>query len=201
MSEPAPPRILAWATKGAGTNEEQRLCDLLSGVRCDVFPFDRTRKIDSFRRLRCEVLRGSPDLLVMEGTGVAGGLACLWARWLRGTPFIVSSGDAVGPWVSTRLPLIGFAFGAYERLLCRSAAGYIGWSPYLVGRALSFGVPRAMTAAGWAPFRRTEDQLASSRARVREQLDIPQDAIVFGIVGSLVWSSRARYCYGLELVS
>src|SRR4051794_7492596 len=111
MIDSQTPRILAWATKGAGTNEEHRLRDLLSDTDCDWFAFDRTHKIDSCRRLRRAIRQAAPDLLVMEGTGVAGGLACLCARWLRGTPYIVSSGDAVGPWVSTRLPLVGLLFG------------------------------------------------------------------------------------------
>ena len=35
-------------------------------------------------------------------------------------------------------------------------------SPYLAGRALSFGAPRAMTAAGWAPFPKSVAALAVS---------------------------------------
>jgi glycosyltransferase involved in cell wall biosynthesis len=35
---------------------------------------------------------------------------------------------------------------------------------------------------------------------VRERLGIPAEMIVFGIVGSLDWNSRLRYCYGLELL-
>ena len=43
-------------------------------------------------------------------------------------------------------------FAMYERMLCRFSAGFIGWTSYLVGRAISFGAPRGMTAAsgpGW----------------------------------------------------
>jgi glycosyltransferase involved in cell wall biosynthesis len=62
---------------------------------------------------------------------------------------------------------------------------------------MTFGAPRAMTAANWAP-----PQVASSadRADVRRELGIPADAVVFGLVGSLNWSDRAGFCYGLELV-
>jgi glycosyltransferase involved in cell wall biosynthesis len=35
---------------------------------------------------------------------------------------------------------------------------------------------------------------------VRAELGIAQDAIVFGLVGSLTWNSARQYCYGLELV-
>src|SRR5439155_14049239 len=72
--------------------------------------------------------------------------------------------------------------------------------PYLVGRALSFGAPRAMTAPGWAAFDASPEMLAAARTRMRGELGIVPDALVFGIVGSLAWSKRAKYCYGLELV-
>jgi hypothetical protein len=69
---------------------------------------------------------------VMEGTG----LAVMIGRLLRGVPYLVSSGDAVGPFIATQWPLFEPVFLAYERLLCRWSAGFIGWTPYLTGRAL-----------------------------------------------------------------
>jgi glycosyltransferase involved in cell wall biosynthesis len=90
----------------------------------------------------------------------------------------------------------GLAFGLYERLLCRWSAGYIGWSPYLAGRALTYGAPRAMTAANWADHRPSP----GARERIRERYGIGPGAIVLGIVGSLNWTARYGYCYGLELV-
>ena len=127
---------------------------------------------------------------------MAGGLCVLALRMLRGIPYVVSSGDAVGPYLALSSHLAGLLGGAYERLLCRRCAGYIGWSPYLAGRALSFGAPRAMTAAGWA----REGAAAGSRERIRERLGIAEDALVAGIVGSLNWRSRIGYAYGAELV-
>jgi glycosyltransferase involved in cell wall biosynthesis len=53
-----------------------------------------------------------------------------------------------------------------------------------------------MTAANWGP---PQTSSAEDRAAVRQELGIPSDAIVFGLVGSLNWSDRAGYCYGLEL--
>ena len=94
-----------------------------------------------FRRLLLEMWRIRPDLVVMEGTGLAGGAALILARAVFGQRYLVSSGDAVGPWVGTRSRLLGPVFGLYERVLCRLAAGFIGWTPYLVGRALTFGTP------------------------------------------------------------
>jgi glycosyltransferase involved in cell wall biosynthesis len=173
---------------------------LLERFSAEYFPFDRSAKVKSGIRLLQRLVHDNPDVVVLEGTGLAGGLACIAGRAL-GVPYVVSSGDAVGPFLGINLPLARPLFTAYERALYGLAAGFIGWSPYLVGRALSFGSPRAMTAAGWAPFPRTRDELARSRARIRRKLGIDENAIVFGILGSLKWSSRVGYCYGFELVS
>lgn len=54
-----------------------------------------------------------------------------------------------------------------------------------------------MTAANWAP---PQIAGAADRAAVRNDLGVASDAIVFGLVGSLNWSERVGYCYGLELV-
>ena len=131
---------------------------------------------------------------------MAGGLACLWTRWVRGTPYIVSSGDAVGPWVSTRLPLVGLAFGAYRAAAVSLGGRVHRLEPVPRRPGVAFRRARAMTAAGWAPF---NEPTSNSRrvAQVRKRLGIPSESVIFGIVGSLVWSSRARYCYGLELLS
>lgn len=198
--KPRSPKLLAFATQGAGGDDEARLRMLLSGFD-DVtwFPFERGSKGGSFRKLRRTIAQERPDLIVMEGTGIAGGLALLLGR-LRGIPYVFSSGDAIGPFVAAIRPLFGPAFAAYERLLCRCADGFIGWSPYLVGRALTFGCRRGMTAPGWASTSLPEADRAAARSDVRRALAIPQDAVVFGIVGSLAWNRRVGYCYGLELV-
>ena len=94
--------------------------------------------------------RTRPELIVMEGTGIAGGLCVLALRTLRGIPYVVSSGDAVGPYLALSSHVAGLLGGAYERLLCRRCAGLHRLEPVPGRRALSFGAPRAMTAAGWA---------------------------------------------------
>ena len=124
----------------------------------------------------------------MEGTGIAGGMALLSG----GKPYIVSSGDAVAPFVGAKQPLLAPLFERYERSLYRNCRGFIGWTPYLAGRSLTYGAPRAMTAAGWSPFQQPG---ASQRAA----LGIPRDALVIGIVGNLDWNTRFHYCYGEEL--
>jgi len=192
--------ILSFATQGAGSDDESRLLALLAKFAPDVFPFDRRIKRRTFRSILKAILVRRPSLVVMEGTGLAGGLAVVLARLLAGTPYIVSSGDAVGPFVAQQRPMLGPIFGLYERLLCRLSAGYIGWTPYLAGRALTFGAPRAMTAPGWAPFSLCPKELAARRAEIRAELAISPDDLVFGLVGSLAWTRRVRYCYGMDLV-
>jgi hypothetical protein len=180
------PRILAFSTQGTGGNDELRLRALLTNFRVEYFPFDYAAKRNSLAKLR-RALRDC-DLAVMEGTGIAGGLALLSS----GRPFVVSSGDAVGPFIASKSPLLAPLFSFYERLLCRRSRGFIGWTPYLTGRALTFGAPRAMTAAGWSPHDRPGRSL-------RTQLGISPDSLVIGIVGALDWNTRAGYCYGWEL--
>ncbi len=192
-------RILAFATLGQGSSDEARILTLLRELSPEPFPFERARKLRSAWALFQRIRRTRPDLAVMEGTGLGGGLALLAACALFGTRYVVSSGDAVGPWIGTKSRLLRPAFALYERLLCRYAAGFIGWTPYLVGRALTFGTPRAVTAPGWAPFPSPADR-DTARRDTRAKLGIGSNDLAIGIAGSLVWSRRYGYCYGAELV-
>lgn len=88
----------------------------------------------------------------------------------------------------------------YERAFYWASAGFIGWALYLAGRALTYG------ASGNASRR-----LARVRPRCRPLPRYPatmprgvggvaDDVIVCGLVGSLTWTRRRRYSYGLDLV-
>jgi hypothetical protein len=188
------PRALALATKGAGSNDEDRLRRLLALLECEFFPFDPSRKRQTFFALLKRLRDRDGRIAVMEGTGVAGGLALILAAALWGRGYIVSSGDAVAPFLSALWPWGRPLFWLYEKALYSFSRGFIGWTPYLAGRALTMGAPRAMTAPGFAPFP------SGAHAGVREEFGIPRNAIVFGLAGALVWSRRYRYCYGLETV-
>lgn len=197
MSTPSP-KILAVATQGTGGDDELRLRTLLRRFSSRYVPFDRSAKLESFQRVLAELARDRPDLVVMEGSGIAGGAAVLLGKLLYGTRYVVSSGDAIAPFVRAQAPLAYPLFLLYEHLLYRYAEGFVGWTPYLAGRALSFGSKAAMTAPGWAPFPKS-DADGDLRKRVRARLGVPESALLFGIVGSLAWNRRVRYCYGLEL--
>jgi glycosyltransferase involved in cell wall biosynthesis len=185
------------STKGASSTDEARIRRLLQPLDPRVWPFDRSSKLRSGLRLLRDVLRHRPALVVLEGTGFGGGIPLMTARLLGRTRYLVSSGDAVAPILALRSGLVYPLALAYEVLLYRLSAGFIGWTPYLAGRALTFGAPRAMTAENWS--------LAAGRhgdrAAVRTRLGVPDAAVVFGIVGSLVWTPRRNYCYGKELVA
>ncbi len=188
--------VLVLATMGAGSSDEARLVELLADHDVEVFPFDREHKAANVLRILRRARRLRPALIVMEGTGTAGGLAVLLCRALLGVPYVVSSGDAVGPFLAGTRRGLGLPAWLYELLLCRASAGFVGWTPYLVGRALTLGAPRGVTAAGFA----RAPELELTREEVRRQLGIPRDAVVFGIVGALPWNERRGYCYALELV-
>jgi glycosyltransferase involved in cell wall biosynthesis len=194
-------KILVFATKGTNTNDESRILTLLDSFEIDRFGFDAQHKLGSFWALIKYAIATKPALIVMEGTGVSGGFACLLLQWFFHIPYIVSSGDAVAPYVAMKFNgIFGYIAQIYEQMLCRFCTGFIGWTPYLVGRALTFGAPRAMTAAGWSLKKYNPNLRAKDCSSTREILGIPNDAIVYGIVGSLDWVNKIQYCYGSELV-
>ncbi|CAM3643499.1 glycosyltransferase [Cohnella lubricantis] len=193
-------RVLAFATQGSHGDDENRLRALLSRVPADFYPFSKQSKHRNLWRIFRYIRRERPPLVVMEGTGLMGGLAVLLGRLIAGVPYVIGSGDAVGPYIGSKHKLLGPMFHLYEKALYKRAAGFIGWTPYLAGRALTYGTKYSMTAAGWAPFTLSEQERRDARSSVRRRFGIPDDQLVIGIVGSLNWNSRAGYCYGYELV-
>lgn len=188
--------VVCFATQGAGSGDEQRITDLLEPLGPILVAFDRAAKRHMTLRLLREIERRRPEVVVMEGTGVAGGMALLLARWRFGTRYIVSSGDPVAPFIAASRPWLRPIASIYERLLYRRSAAVIGWSPYIVGRAISLGAPRAATAANWA----AGSPSPGARSTIRRRLGIPDDAVVFGLVGSLDLTKRLDWCYGIDLV-
>jgi hypothetical protein len=193
-------KIIAFDTEGNPPGHfEDRLRYLLEDFDIHYFNFDSKNKIKSGWALFSFIRKTQPALLVMEGTGSIGGAVLLLCRWFLGIPYIFSSGDAVGPFLTMKIPWLGPVFYFYEWLLCYFCSGFVGWTPYLSGRALTLGAPRAVVAAGWSPFQIHGDRKAQG-ASIRSQLGISDNALVVGMVGSLQWNPRVNYCYGLEIV-
>ena len=193
-------RILACATQGTGSDDETRLRALVSTLNPTFLSFNKREKRQSAFRLLRAIQSRQFNLLVLEGTGFAAGIAAIIGRKVWGVPYVVSSGDAVAPFLSLRHPIGKPFYVWYEQSLYSNASGFIGWTPYLVGRALTYGVTRAMTVPGWASYVIDKPALERARRATRERLGIPSDSVVFGLVGSLNWSHRFSYCYGAELV-
>jgi len=189
-------QVLCFATQGSDHVDGERIRSLLEPLRAEVYAFDHRSRMRSAIGLLKAVRAHKPALIVMEGTGMAGGVTLLAIDAVLGVPFVVSSGDAVGPYLRLRSRLAGLLGGVYERLLCRRCAGYIGWTPYLVGRAITFGAPRGMTAPGWSRGHPS----GAAREAIRQRLGIAGDALVVGLAGSLNWRRSVGYTYGAELV-
>lgn len=184
--------------------DQPRARRLSAKLRAEVtfLDIDRAepRRVSS-RRVR-EALGSTPwDLVYLEGTGIAGGLNLIRAARGRGLVFIVSSGDPIGGFFrTTKGPLWGWAFGIYERRLYRACRGFVGWTPYLTGMALALGAGRGVTVEGGVDLEVFRPVSPAERADLRRTLGLDPGHLVCGIVGSLTWSPRQAYCYGLELV-
>ncbi len=188
--------VACFATQGTGSADERRILELLAAHEPTLIAFDKNAKLRMPFRLLRELRRGRNAVVVMEGTGLAGGVALLLARRLFGTRYVVSTGDPVAPYLAAFRPWLRPLAYLYERLLYSRSAGVIGWTPYIVGRAIAMGAPRGATAANWC----AASASVNARAAVRQRLGITQDAVVFGIVGSLDYTRRLDWSYGGELV-
>jgi hypothetical protein len=189
-------------TGGAGDGRRARA--LLSAVDAKVTFYDveksapRSKSAGEIWRL---VASRNWDLVFQEGTGIAGGANLIRAAIQRKQPYVVSSGDPIGGFFrATKGYLVGVAFEQYEKLLYRKSAGFLGWTPYLTGMALRMGAPRGATIEGAADLSIFVEHADERIRQVRTELGIPMAHTVFGVVGSLQWNPRQRYCYGLELV-
>jgi hypothetical protein len=191
------------AGAGAGASDGTRLREM-AGVLQPVFEttvidIDRSSRKAAMRQAQ-QLLQTRYDLVYMESTSIAVGIPLIQAAG-RGQKFIVSSGDPVrGFFATTQGPLHGAVFGLYEKALYKACAGFIGWTPYLTGRALEMGAPRGATIEGSVNTNLFTPPSLQERQTVRERLGIPPHHLVCGVVGSLKWSGRLGYCYGLELV-
>lgn len=189
-------------TGGAGDGRRARR--LLGAINADVayYDVDKSRpRRDSSREIWQLLSAKQYDLVMQEGTGIAGGANLIRAARSRGQRYVVSSGDPIGGFFRvTRGPLYGLLFSVYERLLYRHCDAFIGWTPYLTGMAIKMGAPRGVTIEGAVEMETFIPYEADKIRALRANLGIPATDTVLGVVGSLQWNPRHAYCYGLELV-
>ena len=196
-------QILCINTAGKGGADALRMRRLASRleVPCAFYDLDKSARGQSFKSLWKLITVRPWRLIYQEGTGIAGGFNLIRAARLRGARYIISSGDPIsGFFRVTKGRAAGTLFGIYERLLMRSSAGFVGWTPYLTGRALELGAPRAVTVEGAVDASLFRPLPESERQAIRTEYGLTPGHLVCGVVGSLRWTPRLQYGYGLELV-
>lgn len=196
--------ILCINPKGAGDLHELRARRLTLDLDADItfYNVDRRMSYPAATRALSAVVRSRRwDLIYQEGTGIIGGSNLIQAAQSRRQRFIVSSGDPIGGFFRvTKGQAVGAFFDAYERLLYRSCAGFVGWTPYLTGAALTLGAKRAVTVEGAVDLETFKAYPPAEQKAARERFGLDPGHLVCGVVGSLRWTPRQSYCYGLELV-
>ena len=204
MNDPRHFSVLCLSTAGTASMDGRRMRQLCAGLEAEVVfhEADRTKGRQEAGAVISRLLAEHPwDLVYLEGTGLVGGLPLIQAARQRGQRFIVSSGDPVGGFFRvTRGPVSGWVFGVYERRLYRACTAFIGWTPYLTGAAIQLGARRAITIEGAVDLDIFRPWPQRERDAQRARLGLPTDGLVCGIVGSLTWTARQSYCYGLELI-
>src|SRR5579862_4981074 len=104
-------KILAFSTD---PDYDIRIRELLRELFPEFYNFDRKEKWQTLWGLLREIRNGHYDLVVMEGTGTAGGIAAILGRLLYGAKYIFSSGDAVAPFLAMKWPAGRFLLNLYE---------------------------------------------------------------------------------------
>lgn len=195
--------FLCVISAGEGTGDHRRVVEIMqaNGFAAEFLFIRRGwRKLGQLQSLTRAIRTFKGHYVYLEGTGVVAGFAAIFASLVapNRVRYLVSAGDAVDTYMRNRF---GWAAGmlarGYERALYRRAFAFIGWTPYHVGRAYRMGARRGVTIEGFVPSSFDTAKRAISRA----QLGIPDDALVVGVTGSLNWSPRQNYCYGMELVN
>lgn len=198
------PRVLCLNTGGEGSLDSRRSKSLGSKLRADVTYYDINRKVGKLAASReiWQVVSSSKwDLIYQEGAGIAGGINLIRAAKSWKQPYIISTGDPIGGFFRvTKGLLIGNLMEIYERSLYKNCTAFLGWTPYLTGAAIKLGAKRAITLEGGADFNLFQPKSAEERRSFRQKYGIPQEHLVCGVVGSLLWNNRQSYSYGYELI-
>ena len=180
----------------------RRLAACIPDADCSFVDLDKSDRKASAHALT-QTLRSRPwDLVYMESTGIAGGVPLIRAaRANKNLRYIVSSGDPIsGFFRTTRGAAYAAPFVLYEKQLYQHCAAFVGWTPYLTGRALEIGARRAVTIEGGVALDVFTQQSEAEKQKSRQRWNVPADHLVCGVVGSLRWVDRQNYCYGLELI-
>ncbi|PVW02156.1 glycosyltransferase [Microbacterium sp. Gd 4-13] len=197
--------VLVLAAQGVASYDAERARELVGGTSYSSTLLKIERSSGAFRvfwQTLQTLQQADNDIVYLEGTGMRVGIPLLLASLRRGRRliYVVSSGDAVDRYFRNKYGVLaGLIAGIYERWLYRRSSGFIGWTPYLVGRAIRMGAPTGLTIEGQVPSEMFP-ATPGDRADIRNRLGVANEDILVGVTGSLNWSKRQAYSYGLELV-
>lgn len=197
--------ILCIVAAGADSGDARRVRALMAeaGLAHTIVGVDKSQSIISNWKTFHRAGSKGGQIIFLEGTGVIAGLYLILVCVLRirRQRYIVSSGDSVSAYIgNAKGALFRLLAHAYEKCLYRNAFGFVGWTPYLVGRAYRLGCHRGVTVEGFL-LPNFEPSVLSEGLEARKELGIPENNIVVGVTGSINWNERQQYCYGLELIS
>lgn len=167
--------------------------------RVEICIVDKQKKISTLSTLWHRIKKENYDYIFLEGSGLTGGLAAILAKKVYRIPFIVSAGDPISSFFSvTKSNFLGLIMGLYEKILIRAATCYIGWTPYLTGRAIELGARNAFTIEGGVDLKQFKPLDQKKKIDLKKRLNL--NKLVVGVSGSLIWSKKQHYSYGLELI-
>lgn len=201
------PRLLCVNPKGPGDLHGLRMRRLTARLKqtpdwhVEYADLNRASRKAATGEMHEHLARERWDLVYQESTGISAGIPLIQQAKRSRLKYVVSSGDPIEPFFRvTKGPIASAPFGVYERALYKNAQGFIGWTPYLVGRALELGAACGVTVEGAVDPDVFEPLPPGEREAIRKRFGIAPGHIVCGVVGSMTWVARQNYCYGLELV-
>jgi glycosyltransferase involved in cell wall biosynthesis len=195
-------RLLCLNLAGENSTDSFRIRKLTEGLSGQVVYYDADRSTSRwhlYQEIQQLLASQTWDLVYQENTGISGGANLIQAARSWGQPYLISTGDPVGGFFQvTKGPLWGGGMGLYEKLLYQHCAGFMGWTPYLTGLALHLGAKRAVTIEGAVDLAKFYP--LPNRSALKIKYGLNPNHLICGVVGSLKWTERQHYCYGLELV-
>ena len=189
------------AIAGSAGLDYERIKHLFKSApyKVDIFIVDKQKKLASFTDLWNKIRSKKYDMIFLEGSGLTGSLAAILAENFYKIPFIISTGDPISSFFSITISNFwGILMTCYEKILIKNAACYIGWTPYLTGRAISLGAKKAFTIEGGVDSKKFKPLHPKEKNSLKKKLKL--NKLVIGVSGSLVWSAKQQYSYGLELI-
>lgn len=158
---------------------------------------DDSRKASSMIGFCKAALQSSPDIVYVEKMGYAGVAAALVAKALRGSKMILSNGDAVYAFAKSHYSRPkALLMGLMEWTAQKAADAIIAWGFFLKallerqGYENVFWIPGGVDTLLFRPMDVSE---------LRRQMGL-DGVLTVGVVGTISWNRKRRFCYGLEVL-